>query len=802
MHTFCSKRTMVGSSPALGGRSSGTKLLLHGTKLPINADVAIGISDETSLWYGISSASVKVSHRWFAGEENIMSLNGIGDLTLNGNNNRVLFAGLSNNGVELQSANGNPVMLKFGDMWSLSTTPNNSAKTDSMWSQDSLLSADPMFQLCASSGVFEMRMKETFEMTSTSGNVMTTSSLQVGHDFTRFSDYIPDIEKTKQEVFQLSWLMAETGVKRQLFPQHKREGSVKFSQGKANSSTTVRIGSFLTFKKPSFSDEGHSINPNGKESGFTFQWKMVYGTNKSSTMSSRLGNIISDGTLSVTGKTLFHDDVSFANDSTLKSNNIRSISNASPLNITAEADIMISSNASEAISVSEKNIVFYRSLLPSIGEEFSIDGIKVQGDICTKSLTVTEQGIIDSLQIRRDGNVRGHLSIDGIVKIKTGLVVCGEITSTSALTIRSSSGGICLFGSDSEAIRFGEGNININASCTTITGTTTITDFLNIHKSILCHENITVDGSLVLAGKQVIIPESWVENTYFYLDDCNSLNFCLPGDYNGCGPLQVTGEILADKITGNIANFHNLKLGNAEGKVSPSTLTIVREQQDIYNFILTDQCKNVHAGFMAFEMGLGTAYVSGMIKTSSGVQIENSEDVAGELIFRNDTNISVIKLNQSKDVCGSNLLSISNKGGDVAICSAGGNGIQLNAISGNAHLSGSMTIQCGLDVSTSKTTDAVNGALNVNGGGVFGGSVYLKKAIIFENVNKHCVSIVASEETEERFQLTLPNDPPSLPEQYLVSDQNGRLSWKPCQESDTQRLVGKIKCLISSNTIT
>ncbi len=75
----------IGALPSSGSHilSEGARVVLAEAYTNETCALAIGVGPEQrSIWYGVSEPSPDSAHNWFAGESCIMSLNGLGDLTL------------------------------------------------------------------------------------------------------------------------------------------------------------------------------------------------------------------------------------------------------------------------------------------------------------------------------------------------------------------------------------------------------------------------------------------------------------------------------------------------------------------------------------------------------------------------------------------------------------------------------------------------------------------------------------------------------------------------------------------------
>ena len=118
-------------APVINAISDGTRVILSRTMSPMSTNVAIGvegISSQTSMWCSIPSELEQCAFNWYAGKNTLMTLDGVGNLSLSGNGNAIVFTGLSENhglrlgGVTIESG----VCLHLGSRWCMKSLASHS----------------------------------------------------------------------------------------------------------------------------------------------------------------------------------------------------------------------------------------------------------------------------------------------------------------------------------------------------------------------------------------------------------------------------------------------------------------------------------------------------------------------------------------------------------------------------------------------------------------------------------------------------------------------------------------------------
>jgi phage-related tail fiber protein len=72
------------SQPTFTVRAAGTRLLLRDALASNMVDYALGVGDNSNMWFSIPRNLSTNYFNWYAGQSNIATLNGLGDLTLSG----------------------------------------------------------------------------------------------------------------------------------------------------------------------------------------------------------------------------------------------------------------------------------------------------------------------------------------------------------------------------------------------------------------------------------------------------------------------------------------------------------------------------------------------------------------------------------------------------------------------------------------------------------------------------------------------------------------------------------------------
>lgn len=117
----------LSGQPILGETSHGTRLIISPLLLPVSTDYALGY-ENNAIWYSTGANTEQCAHKWYAGEDLVMQLDGVGNLLVNGNSSNVEFKGLSDKGLILSGNSEIPIIFKNTNNdieWSIGKDSNN-----------------------------------------------------------------------------------------------------------------------------------------------------------------------------------------------------------------------------------------------------------------------------------------------------------------------------------------------------------------------------------------------------------------------------------------------------------------------------------------------------------------------------------------------------------------------------------------------------------------------------------------------------------------------------------------------------
>ena len=386
-------------------------------------------------------------------------------------------------------------------------------------------------------------------------------------------------------------------------------------------------------------------------------------------------------------------------------------------------------------------------------------------------------------------------------------------------TIRAS-GGLYLSCGSGETIRLGR-PVHVEGGDILIDG------HIEGKESCILHDTLTVTG------------ESLFQSTVQILPTAGECSLRLGSSDRGTGEIQVAGDSLIHWETGEdlvlqvpgCSNTAALKLnGNGDlvclgdisspyGKgtfqaVSAERCTVSEAEIEtlmlgpMHNRYVLSIAEN---GDFACTTPLGTAltisresacatFAGDLVSTGSasvpsiqvGPIVRISND--GRLTFLDGSHSAEVSLLAQSGETPS-AFTFKNTGGDLVFQAAKDRGFTVAAVSGNATFQGQLTVESGLDVDTSATSDVATAALLIKGGVLVKRSVLIEGSLQLTNESNARFSIVAPQvgRATEGYTLRLPNSLPTSPDQCLVSNRNGQLSWRPWPSTnDTSPLLSDV----------
>jgi len=173
--------------PILNGNSGGVRINLDKNISPTTTNISIGI-DKGTLWCSVPSTMESCAFKWYAGTENIMSLDGIGSLIVRGKGNGVRFTGLSSAGLQLYGADANdPTTISFSDSWKMGTNIDGSFSID-VKSSTSDTSRDNIMRISPSDGTINV-IGGIHAVGSITAASFAASYVSIGNNKVRLSDF-------------------------------------------------------------------------------------------------------------------------------------------------------------------------------------------------------------------------------------------------------------------------------------------------------------------------------------------------------------------------------------------------------------------------------------------------------------------------------------------------------------------------------------------------------------------------------------------------------------------------------------
>lgn len=469
-------------------------------------------------------------------------------------------------------------------------------------------------------------------------------------------------------------------------------------------------------------------------------------------------------------------------------------------------DVIVTGKIESSGDISTDKILIAKNGISCFADA-NIDGIVTCNEIKSKKVEIN-----GNIEIFGDVRTTGSIEIlnSEPLRINANSIILGNVTLTKTGTLVSSSKEFSFHIESKELLKLQSNGILVKNNLS-VNGKTKFFNDVEIFTNAKVNSNLSVKENIILSSidSKLMVVGDWQENVLLQFDD-HSLSLCVPGPYSGIGESNPTKRLIVKnngviEIPGSIkcagkSNFENLRVTHIaeinqlslSDYPSPidSVLSISRKTVDNLNLYMCSETGNNHVGMyvddtdgfcFVMDSNRTTRFTNeGLLETNiiSSVDLligKNIQFDSGLKIYEN-----IIKYDTGLISLGNKEMLVSNTGGNLSLLAAGKRGILIEGTSGNCKIDGQLYINSFLDNESVKSSDIIVAALNVAGGIVTGGNIYTHKKIIVGGK-----VTIATTNTENEYQLTLPDALPTLnTENMLISDQQGKLTWKEINKRD------------------